>query len=188
MSIPKSLLNFLDKNKVKYEIIRHRTVYTAHDKAATLRLKPQIVAKSVVVKLDKKDHVLALLPANKNLDKKKFLKVINKALNISSGKREKEKTKSSPAAAKTEKKARYLHVDFVDEKWLKKNLKAVKVGATPPFGLFYNLPTFIDNALVKQTKLIVNAGDYQTSLKIAPSALFKLDKTLVKGSFSQSKK
>lgn len=169
MPIQKSLLSFLEKNKVKYEIIKHRVVYTALDKAATLKLKPLQVAKTIIVSLDKKERVLAIIPANKNLDKKKLLGLINK-----------HRQKSRMAAFKK--------IDFADEKWMKKNIKGVKVGATPPFGALYKLPAFIDNSLTKEAKIIVNAGDYQNSLRISPAALIKTDKTIVKGSFSQSKK
>ena len=169
MPIPKSILKYLDKNKIKYEILKHRIVYTAYDKAATLGVKPVQVAKTVIVSLDKKDHALALIPANKNLDKKKLLAIINK---------QRQKAKL----------ANFKKIDFADEKWMKKALKRIKVGATPAFGILYKLPTLVDNALVNQPKLIVNAGDYQNSLKIAPSALFRLDKTAIKGSFSQAKK
>jgi prolyl-tRNA editing enzyme YbaK/EbsC (Cys-tRNA(Pro) deacylase) len=167
--IPQTILNFLDKNNVKYEIIKHRVVYTAYDKAATLKIKLGQVAKTIIVSLDKKDRALALIPANKNLDKKKLLQIINK---------QRQKLKLN----------NFKKIDFAEEKWMKKTLKGIKLGATPPFGALYGLKTFIDNALTKQTKLFVNAGDYQSSLKIAPSSLFKLDKTIVRGSFSQSKK
>lgn len=169
MPIPNKLLNYLNENKIKYEIIKHRIVYTAFDKAATLGLKPQQVAKTVIVSLDNKDHVLGLIPANKNLDKKKLLALINK---------QRQKTKL----------LNYKKIDFVSEKWMKTNLKGIKLGATPPFGIIYKLPTFIDNALANQSKLVVNAGDYQNSLKIASAALFKLDKTIIKGGFNQAKK
>jgi len=183
MPIPKSILNFLDKNKIKYEIIRHRIVYTAYDKAATLRLKPQQVAKTVIVSLDGKEHALALIPANKNLEKKKLLALINKQ-------RQKAKLSRLHRGLSMAKPSEpnFKKIDFAKEQWMKKALKGIKVGATPPFGVLYGLITFIDNALANQPKLIVNAGDYQNSLKISPAALFKLDKTIAKGGFSQSKK
>jgi prolyl-tRNA editing enzyme YbaK/EbsC (Cys-tRNA(Pro) deacylase) len=169
MAIPKSILNYLDKNKIKYEILKHRIVYTAYDKAATLAVKPVQVAKTVIVNLDKKDHALGLIPANKNLDKKKLLALINK---------QRQKTKLP----------NFKKIDFAQEQWMKRALPGIKVGATPAFGIIYKLPTFMDNALTGQPKLIVNAGDYQNSLKITPAALFKLDKNIVKGRFSQAKK
>ncbi|MBI4708997.1 MAG: YbaK/EbsC family protein [Candidatus Portnoybacteria bacterium] len=169
MPIPKSLQNFLEKNKIKFKEINHKTVYTAFDKATTLRLKPQNVTKTIIVSLDGKDHALAIIPANKNLDKKKLLKIIN-------------------AGRKKQSQKLFKKIDFAKEVWMKNNLKSIKVGSTPPFGLLYKLPTFIDNALAKQTKLIVGAGNYETSLEISPSALLKSDSTIIKGSFSQNKK
>ena len=35
--IPGKIIKFLEKGKVKYEILKHRTVYTAFDKAKTLK-------------------------------------------------------------------------------------------------------------------------------------------------------
>lgn len=187
MPTPKPLLNFLDKFKIKHEIIKHRVVFTAHDKAATLKLKPKEVAKSIVVSLDKKDHALALIPANKNLNKKKLLDLINKTLFSPSYLK-----KSPPASPSFLKRGlggvKFSRLDFADERWMKANLKGIKVGATPAFGIFYKLPTFVDSALLKPTKLFVNAGDYEYSLKITPSALMKADLTIVKGNISQAKK
>lgn len=179
MPISKSILNFLDKSNIKYEALEHRTVFTAFDKAATLGVKPETVAKTVVVSLDKKDHALAIIPANKNLDKKKLLKLINSSMKINS---------SHPPLKIRGGVEYFSHLDFAEEKWMKKNLKGVKVGATPPFGQIFKIPAFIDNILAKQSKIIVSSGNYENSLKISPAALFRADKNLVKGNFSQKKK
>jgi prolyl-tRNA editing enzyme YbaK/EbsC (Cys-tRNA(Pro) deacylase) len=50
MLVPRKVLNFLKKNKIKYEIIEHKTVYTAFDKARTLKLKPDIIGKTLILK------------------------------------------------------------------------------------------------------------------------------------------
>ncbi len=75
MPVPKKLLNLLNENKIKHEILTHRTTYTAYDEAITLGLKPQEVAKILVMKADK-DYVLVALPASKNLDLKKLKKLV----------------------------------------------------------------------------------------------------------------
>ena len=67
MAIPKKVLNYLDKAKAKYEVISHKTVYTAHDLAATLKEKMNNIAKTLLVKVDKK-YILIVLPAHKRLD------------------------------------------------------------------------------------------------------------------------
>lgn len=92
MSIPAKVINYLKKNKIKFEIIEHRKVFTALDSAQTQKIKPLQVVKTLVMKLDK-DYCLALLPASKNLDKAKFKK-----------------------ATKAKK------IDFAREPWMKKNL------------------------------------------------------------------
>jgi len=157
MPIPKKLINFLDKSKVKYEILKHKTVFTAFDKAKTLRVKENIIGKTLVVKMDK-NYALVLVPANKNLDKDKLRKT---------------------AKAKS--------IDFVKEAWIKKNIKGAKIGAVPPFGSLWKLPTFVDKSLLLQPKIIVNSGDHKFSLKLLSSVFKKLIPDLVLGQFSKSK-
>src|SRR3989338_7885401 len=173
--LSKTIQKFLDANKIKYEVIKHKTVYTAFDKAATLRAKPQEVGKSVVVCFDKKHYMIGLIPANKNLDKKKLLKAINNSLNSPSY------FKRGVGGVKN-KRVHYSHVDFASEKWMKANFKGVKLGATPPFGPLYKLPFFIDNGLLRPAKIIVNGGTYELSIKLTPVSLIKLNSgTFIKG-------
>jgi prolyl-tRNA editing enzyme YbaK/EbsC (Cys-tRNA(Pro) deacylase) len=167
--LSKAIKNFLDKNKTKYETVEHRTVYTALDKAATLRVKPAIIGKTVILSLGNKNFVMGLIPANKNVDKKKVLAAFSKL------------------RQKTEKK-NYKKIDFATEKWMKANIKNAKIGATPPLADFYKLPCFTDGSLLKQSKIIVSGGDYETSLKLSPASLLKLNPATVKGSFSMAKK
>ncbi len=155
MPIPKKIINFLEKAKIKYEPIKHRVVYTGFDKAATLKVLQKIIAKTLVIRSDKK-VALVLIPANKILDLQKLKKLV--------------KAKK---------------IDFVREVWMRKNLKGVKVGAIPPFGNLWGLPTFIDRSLMKLPKIILNGGDYDWSIKINPTQLKKLIPNLVIGSFSK---
>jgi prolyl-tRNA editing enzyme YbaK/EbsC (Cys-tRNA(Pro) deacylase) len=63
------LTKFLDKTKVKYNLLKHKVVYTAHDLAQTTKRKLSDIAKVVLVRADK-DFVLIVLPAGKYLDLK----------------------------------------------------------------------------------------------------------------------
>lgn len=156
-SIPQKIIKYLDKNKAKYETLRHRTVYTAFDKAATLRIKPNLIGKTLVVKTDS-GLAIVLVPANRNLDKNKLRK-----------------------AAQTKK------VDFASERLIKNKIKGVKVGTVPPLGELWKLPTFADRALFSNSKIIINSGDYNFSVKISPASLKKLMPNLITGAFSQSR-
>lgn len=82
MPISKKVLKHLDQNKVKYEIVAHKPVYTVFDLAQTLKKKMNEIAKTLLVKADKK-YVLIVLPAHYRLDfvkLKKFLKAKQVAL------------------------------------------------------------------------------------------------------------
>jgi len=167
MAIPKKLISYLEKNKVKHELIEHRPVFTAWDLVQTLHLKkPEEAVKTLILSADK-DRVLVLLPPNKNLDKAKFKDLIN-------GLRKKQGLKS------------VKKIDFVTEVWMKKNIKVGKLGAVPPFGKLLGLPIFVDNTVLKQGKVLVSGGDYNVSLKISTKDLVKLEGP-VRGSFSQKK-
>ena len=155
MPIPKKVLNFLEKAGVKYQTVEHRTVYTAFDKAATLRVPEKVVGKTLVMRMDKK-VALVLIPANKNLDTPKLKK-----------------------AAKAKK------ISFVKESWIKQNLTGIKIGATPPWGSLWKLSTFVDRALLQNPKIIVNSGDYNWSIKIHPNLLKKIISDLTIDSLSK---
>jgi len=158
MKIPQKVIKFLSQNKVKYETINHRTIYTAFDKAATLKIPEKIVGKTLVMRLGKK-AVLVLIPANKNLDILKLGKI-----------------------TKTKK------ISFIKEAWIKKNLRGVKIGAIPPFGNLWGILTFIDRSLINLPKIVLNGGDYNFSIKLKGSTLRKLIPGAVTGNLTKAKK
>lgn len=166
MPIPQKVLKFLEKNKIKHEPVKHRTVYTAYDKATTLGVPEKIVGKTLVMKLNG-GHASVLIPANKKLDKGKFKKTVNNWL-------------------KAQGKKNIKTIKFASEAWMKNNLKGIKVGATPPFGKLWNLPTFIDRGLIRNPKIIVNSGDYNWSIKIAPNSLKTIPDVFL-GDFSRQR-
>jgi prolyl-tRNA editing enzyme YbaK/EbsC (Cys-tRNA(Pro) deacylase) len=170
MAISKKILKYLDENKYKYEIIEHKTTYTAYDTARTTqkqekKIKSEEIAKALVVKIDK-DHAIALIPANKRLDKKKLLKIVN-------------------AARKKEKEKPCKSLDLAKEIWMKKNILG-KVGATPPFRELLKTNIYIDAALVKQKNIYVGSGEYEYSIKIPVSHYLKNERPL-KGGFGAKK-
>jgi len=75
MKIPQKLLDYLKKNKVKHEMIEHKTVYTAYDTSQTLKTKLGNVVKGLLIKADK-EFQLVLLTADKMLDLKKLAKFL----------------------------------------------------------------------------------------------------------------
>ena len=166
MPVSSKIIKYLDENKYKYEIIEHKTTYTAWDTSQTKKIKPQEVTKALIMRADN-DYVLALLPANRNLDKQKLLKIINVA--------------RKKIGAKT-----YKKIDFAKEAWMKKNLPG-KVGAVPPFTKLLKIEIFIDSLLAKNKKIYLGSGEYVYSVRVTASQYLKIENP-VKGSFSKSKK
>lgn len=74
MSISKPLEKLLKQNKIKYQVVEHRTVYTAYDAAETQHVKESEVAKAVLLK-GKKGLYLAVLAAGQNCDFKRLGKL-----------------------------------------------------------------------------------------------------------------
>jgi len=166
MPIIKKLEKFLKENKIQYQEVEHKTVYTAYDKAATLRVKEKSIGKTLVIKIDR-ELALVLIPGNKNFDKVKFKKVFNDW---------RKKTGQKPVK----------NVDFATETLMKNNLKGAKVGAIPPFGKMWKLPAFIDKVLGKEKEIILNSGNYNSSIRVKQKEFKKLD--FIQGNFSQAKK
>lgn len=158
MAIPNKVSKFLDKAGVKYEAVEHKTVYTAYDKAATLRVHLKTVGKTLFLVLDKSPAIV-LIPANKDLDKSKLKKT-----------------------------AKAKKIDFLSERVIKNKLKGVKIGAVPPFGSLWKISTFVERSLLKTPKIYINSGDNRWSLKINGAVFKKLIPDLVCGNFSKPKK
>jgi Ala-tRNA(Pro) deacylase len=144
MKIPAKITKYLDSAKIKYEIVEHRTVYTAYDKAATLRVKPNVIGKTLVLKADG-GLIMVLAPGNKNLDLGKIKKL-----------------------------AKAKKLDFVSETILKNKFKGIKLGAIPPFGEMWKLPMFMEKNLLKEKNIFVSAGVYESSFKVSPKVFGKL--------------
>lgn len=166
MKISQKIVNYLENNKYKYSVIEHRTTYTAWDTAQTEKVKPREVAKSLVLSVDK-EWIVALIPADKNLDKKKLLAVFNKQ-------RKKEGEKNAKK------------VGFAAEAWMKKNIPG-KVGAIPPFREILKREIYVDKLLEKNKKIYLGSGEYDFSILMNTSQYLKKEKPVL-GAFSMKKK
>jgi prolyl-tRNA editing enzyme YbaK/EbsC (Cys-tRNA(Pro) deacylase) len=177
----------LDQVKVKYKVLEHKVVYTAHDVGATTKKKLSEIAKVVLVKVEGSVPVIARSASDEAISYRKKI--------------------ASAALAMTNKNYFALIVlpagKYVDFKGIKKALKAkkvsmasekditkylkTKVGLLHPFGSQYNMQTLLDKGVAKGKKMITSAGSYSHSLELAIKDFEKLVKPL-KGAFSKSKK
>ncbi|MFH1029978.1 MAG: YbaK/EbsC family protein [bacterium] len=73
--LPKKLEKFLKDHGINYDLLEHKTVYTAFDAAQTLKRKLEEIAKTLAIKADKK-YALIVLPASHKADLNKLKKML----------------------------------------------------------------------------------------------------------------
>lgn len=161
----KRLENFLKKQKVFYQVVPHRTVYTTFDLSQTLHADLEAIAKTLLVQTDS-DFIFAVVPGHRYLDLIKLKKIVNR-----------ERKKAGEMQAKK--------IKIATEDQIKKNITK-KVGALVPFGSLYGKETYVDQMLLKNKKIVVNAGSFEEAIKITSSVYRKIEEPSV-GSFSQAK-
>ena len=86
MAVPKKIQNHLSKHHIKFEIVPHRTVYTAYDLAQTLGLKLETIAKTLLLKVafpkltkKKPDYYILAISASYQTDFMEVQKVLKAA-------------------------------------------------------------------------------------------------------------
>ncbi len=77
MGIPTKLIEFLNQNKVRYEILHHPEAFTAQELAAIEHVKGKQHAKVVMVKANG-DKLMTVLPADHRVDLEKLDTVTGK--------------------------------------------------------------------------------------------------------------
>jgi len=162
LKFPQKLAKYLEKAKVKHNILEHKTVYTAYDTAVTMGKKLNEVVKTLLVAADK-DYYLVLLPADHNLDFKKLIAHIGKI---------------------TGKKIKAVKIPSEE---VMKNLLKVKAGAMSAFGGFHKLPIVIEKNLLKTKKAVFASGSFNHSVEMAVKDFVKLENAAL-GSFGVKKK
>jgi Ala-tRNA(Pro) deacylase len=132
-----SLVDYLDKNAVKYTVISHSPAYTAQGIAALTHISGKELAKTVMVKLDGR-LVMAVLPATSHVN----LGLLKRAANA----------KSAELASEAEFKDLFLECE---------------TGAMPPFGNLYGMDVFADESLAQEKEIAFNAGSHRELIRLA---------------------
>ncbi len=149
----KKLLQKLEEWGIDYEVLKHKTVYTAHDVAATLRKRLNEIAKTLIIQADK-DFYLVSLPADKNVDFKKLKVAIKKA----------------GGSVKS--------LSIPNEKVIMKKL-GIKPGSVSAFSKFHKLPHIIDKDIKKVKKIVVSGGDVAESIALKLSDWLKVEAAML---------
>ncbi len=136
MSILKRLKEYLDREKVAYEVLAHGETYTAPELAQALHVPGKELAKVVMVKAGER-FVMTVLPANWKIDTKRLREIFQ-----------------TP------------HVRLATEEEFKGLFPDCEVGAMPPFGNLYGLEVYVDRSLTEDEGIVFQAGTHHEAAKL----------------------
>ena len=138
------VIKFLKKSGVKYEVTKHKPAFSAQEMAAVEHEPGKYVAKPVIVKADGK-YVMCVLSACYKID----MRALKKQLGAKK-------------------------VSLAEEKDMEKLFDDCDLGAEPPFGNLYDLPTIIDKALEKDDHITFQAGSHEKAIRMSMDDYRKL--------------
>jgi len=125
---------FLDQHAISYIVKEHAPTTTSEESAKARGESIKIGAKALLLKMDS-EFILAILPADRQLDTGKFKKIM-KSKNL-----------------------RFANADELTR------LTGCPKGAVPPFGFLFGLNMIVDEALFEEEYMAFNAGSLEISIK-----------------------
>ncbi|HDS84166.1 MAG TPA: YbaK/EbsC family protein [Phycisphaerales bacterium] len=149
---------YLSGRGYAFQVSEHEPVYTAGQLATVEHVPPQQVAKTVVVRADNDRFYLCVLPA----DRKVNLYALQQHLEV-------------------------RYVRLATESEMESLFADAEVGAEPPFGELYNLPTLMDKSLAKDKEIVFCAGRHDRAIRMAMADYKRLAKpTVLKFSYPEA--
>jgi Ala-tRNA(Pro) deacylase len=137
MPILTKLREFLDRNKVKYEVASHQQAFTAQEVAQAQHTPGRELAKVVMLRSGA-EFIMAVLPAPYRVDL----------------------TLAKTALARPD-------LQLANEQEFAGLFPKCEAGAMPPFGNLYNLPVYVDRSLTRDAEIVFNAGTHTQTVKMA---------------------
>jgi Cys-tRNA(Pro)/Cys-tRNA(Cys) deacylase len=130
---------YLRRKKVPYEVVKYEHEEKGAEFAAKATGYPlERTVKTLVVELDRKSYCLALLPGHRELDLKKL------------------------AALCSVKRSAMVDIKTAER------LTGYLVGGISPFGTQQRLETFMEESILANEEILINAGQRGVMLKMAP--------------------
>jgi Ala-tRNA(Pro) deacylase len=129
---------------IRYELVPHLEAFTAQEEAAKAHVSGWSWAKTVVVK-DPVGLALAVLPACCTADLDRLKGLIGRG---------------------------EIRLASVEE--ILAGFPGCALGATPPFGRLFGIPTVVDESLVEQRDIVLPAGDHRAAIRMRAADYLQL--------------
>src|SRR6188508_229077 len=132
-----NLQTYLDEHGVNYRLSRHQAAYTSQDLAASEHVSGKKVIKPVVVRADG-EWIMCALPASYRID----LQELKSQL-------------------------RAEDVMLADEQTLQRLFPECELGAEPPIGTIFGMPTLMDESLTADDTVMFQAGTHTDAVTMS---------------------
>jgi len=144
MAMMARLREFLDTNRVPYELHRHKRAFTATAVAVADRVPQSEMAKVVVLR-SARHYMMVVIPASRRLDLERV------------------RTATDEQA-----------LELASETELARLFPDCETGAMPPFGNLFGVPVWVDDALGRETETVFNAGNHRETIHMAYADFVRL--------------
>jgi Ala-tRNA(Pro) deacylase len=151
---PMDIISWLTQQKTPFEHRTHPEVFTAQEVAQAEHVPGREMAKVVLVKSEK-GFALAVLPSAVKVNLDKLAGVLGAA-----------------------------SVALATESEMANRFPDVEVGAEPPFGHLYKLPTVVEERLAHQSEIVFQAGTHRDTVKMRFADYQRLAKPMI-GTFGE---
>jgi Ala-tRNA(Pro) deacylase len=135
---------FLGSRGATYERIEHREAFTSQEEAAAAHVSGWSWAKVVIVKA-REGLAMAVLPACCAIELNRLKGVLGKG-----------------------------PVELASVEEMLQAFPGCELGAIPPFGRLYGVPTLVEQALVDQREVTLPAGDHRTAIRMRVAEYLRL--------------
>ena len=159
----KKIILHLGKKNVKFDVVKHKKVYTAYDLAQTMKTDLDKVAKTLLVKAE--------LPAIKKTEARHYVVVVPASYYVELG--------------KLKKLLNAKKIELVMEKGMKK--LNIEPGALTPFGSLRGFGTVLDKALIKTKEAFIGAESFTEHLRMKVKDFVAVEAPVI-GSFGKKNK
>ena len=150
-----NLQEFLGRGGIEFELLEHATTYDAQHLADAICISGYPVAKTVLLRVDNDQYVIAVLPSTHNVVLEKVQAVL---------------------MAKS--------VELANEEEIENRFPDCELGALPPFGSYYGMTTLVDKTLMQDEKIVFEGTTHKEALRMSYDDFARLEEPLV-GSFAQ---
>jgi Ala-tRNA(Pro) deacylase len=130
------LIDYLEENQVRFTRIIHSTAYTAQVIAHRAHISGNKLAKTIILKDREGQYLMAVVPANYQVDMEKISGLYGKKLELAS------------------------------EEEFCRLFAGCETGGMPPFGNLFGVPVYISSTLAKSEEIAFNAGNHRELLQM----------------------